>query len=424
VPGRVNLMGEHTDYNGISVLPMTIDRFVYVAACRVNGGTVQVWSPDARYAPAAFANSSAIAPSPTGAWENYCKAAVQALNQHFAVSEYPGMALAAGSTLPSAAGLSSSSALVIGCALAYLRCLDKTLDRDISRPRLASLLAEAERYVGTQGGGMDQAILLLGKDGAASKIDFFPLRLEDLPLLPNHRFVVCNTFVQARKTGAARHRYNAGPAVCRVICAMVEKYLQAHWDSGIALARLGDLWQGHLCLTHREVESLFSEIFINEHLSLAHIARFLELDEAAVRARWLGDLPEPAEGFRLRAFARHQVREYQRVEMARDALLLQDAGLFGELMDASHESCAIDYGVSCPELDMLVAAARASGALGARLTGAGLGGCTVNLVPSEALAGFTRSLDQMYYHNSLEPDRHLTVRSVMGASYLALTEVA
>jgi galactokinase len=135
-------------------------------------------------------------------------------------------------------------------------------------------------------------------------------------------------------------------------------------------------------------------------------------------------VPTPTEGLRLKARARHQVREYQRVESARDALLLGDATLFGELMNASHESCALDYGISCPELDMLVSAARAAGAVGARLTGAGFGGATVNLVPSDEVAAFCRRVDQTYYHGERSPHRHLAVTSVMGAAYTSLTDVA
>ncbi len=423
-PGRVNLIGEHTDYNGLPVLPMTIDREIVAVAVPTSDSTVHVRSLAFPNAPAEFENETRIASSPPGAWENYCKAAVQALNVHFQVDSGPGMTMALASTLPAAAGLSSSSALVVVCALAYLRCLGKKLGKDITRPQLAALLAEGEHYVGTQGGGMDHAIILLGKEGAASKIDFFPIRLEDVPLLPNHRFVVCNSFVQAAKTGAARHRYNEGPTMCRLVCAMVEKYLKDQWDEGIRVERLGDLWQGHLCLTDAEVEDLFSEIFPYEHISLSAVARFFGLGEDDVRRQWLRDCPTPAEGFRLKARARHQVREFQRVETARDALLLGDAAMFGELMNASHESCALDYGISCPELDMLVSAARAAGAMGARLTGAGFGGATINLVPADQVESFCHLLDQTYYEGVDSAHRHLTVTSVMGAGYVSLTDVA
>lgn len=424
MPGRVNLIGEHTDYNGLPVLPMTIDRTILAVACPSHDGIIRVASTDAAHLAAEFPPDRQIPTSPQGAWENYCKAAVQAINQHFHVEHGPGMSLVVGSTLPADAGLSSSSAVVIACALCYLRCLGKTLGTDITRSQLAALLAEGEHYVGTQGGGMDQAIILLGKDGAASKIDFFPLRLEDLPLFRDHVFVVCNSFVRAAKTGEARARYNEGPILCRLLAAMLEKYLRDHWDEGISVSRVGDLWLGHLCLTDHEVEDLFSEVFPYEYVSLHAIARFLAISEEDVQRKWLRDLPEPSEGFRLKARARHLLREYQRVENARDALLLGDPELFGDLMNASHESCALDYGVSCPELDMLVSAARAEGAIGARLTGAGFGGSTINLVPADRVESFCRGLDQTFYLGMTRADRQLQVTSIAGAGYIDLSDVA
>lgn len=403
---------------------MTINRHIVAVACPMSDGVAHVASTNPAYGERSFYPSYDIPPSPPGSWDNYCKAAVQALNHRFGVEQGPGFALVMDSTVPEASGLSSSTAIVIACALCYLRCLGKALGEAISRSQLAALLAEGEHYVGTQGGGMDHAIILLGKEGAASKIDFYPLRLEDLPLIRDHSFVVCNSFVRAAKTGGARAHYNVGPAMCRLMCAMVEKYLREHWDEGISLSRLGDLWMGHLCLTDREVEDLFSEVFPFEYVSLHAVARFLGLTEDEVRRRWLRDFPEPQEGFRLKARARHQLREYQRVESARDALLLGDADLFGALMNASHESCALDYGISCPELDMLVSAARAEGAVGARLTGAGFGGSTINLVPTSMVTAFCRGLDRTYYESNQPTDRHLVVESVMGAHYATVTDVA
>lgn len=424
VPGRVNLIGEHTDYNGLPVLPMTIDRHI-IAVARPNvDGLIRISSTNANCPDAEFYTTRDIPPSPPGSWENYVKAAVQALNHRFDVDNGPGMDLHVGSTLPAAAGLSSSSAVVIAAGMCYLRCLGPVLDTDLSRAQLAALLAEGEQYVGTQGGGMDQAIILLGKEGAASKIDFFPLRLEDLPLFRDYRFIVCNSFVQAAKTGAARARYNAGPTIARLLCAMLEKYLRDQWDDGISVGRLGDLWLGHLCLTDHEVEDLFSEVFPFEYVSLQAVARFLGISEDEVKKRWLRDLPEPAEGFRLKARARHLLREYQRVENARDALLMGDAAMFGDLMHDSHESCAVDYGISCPELDMLVSAARSEGAIGARLTGAGFGGSTVNLVPADRVEAFCQGLDRTFYMDTRRPDRHVPVTSAAAAGYVNVNDVA
>ncbi|MBX7254914.1 MAG: hypothetical protein K1Y02_01040 [Candidatus Hydrogenedentes bacterium] len=425
-PGRVNLIGEHVDYNGLPVLPMTIDREIRIAFAPRADSKICLREIQGNYPNAEFSNSPSIPASPRGAWENYCKAAVQGLNAKLQPGTYPGMDLLVNGTIPMAAGLSSSTALVVASALAYLGVLNVSLDNaGISRIELASLLAEAERYVGTQGGGMDQAIILLGGAGAACKINFHPLRVEQAPLFPDHDIVVCNSLVKADKSGGALHRYNEGPLSCRLIRAMVERKAQEEFGPEIEFNRLDDLWSGPLCLTNAEVEALFAQTFPREATTLAEAARFLELSVDEIRAKWLGDLPEPEGGFRLQARARHQLTEFKRVELGRDCLLAGDAAGFGDLMNASHESCRDDYRVSCDELDLLVAAGRAGGSRGSRLTGAGFGGCTVNLVPSSKTEAFYDEVKKKYYDclpQSLAPSVQdaaiLVVRPAPAAGYL------
>ncbi len=400
-PGRINLIGEHTDYNGLPVLPMTIDSDIRIAFVQRDDGRVLLRNADEAFPDREFTNGPDIAPSEPGAWENYCKAAIQGLNRHFGPARFHGMNLYMAGTIPIAAGLSSSSAVVVACALAYLAVLGKTLGRDISRLTLASVLAEAEHYVGTRGGGMDQAIILLGRQRCALKIDFFPLRVEEVPLPEGHELIVCNSLVRAKKTGNVLHRYNEGPRLCKLICALVEKQVRMNFGSEIELERLGDLWHGHLCLTHEEVKELFARAVPDATTTLEEAADALDTTPDEVRARWLDDLPEPDKGFPLRARMRHQLTECRRVEAARDAMLADDAAELGRLMNASHESCARDYQISCRELDYLVTIARESGAIGARLTGAGLGGCTVNLVPTAIHETFCDKVDQGYYRQYL-----------------------
>ncbi len=417
-PGRVNIIGEHTDYNGLPVLPMTIDRDIRIAFAPRQDALVRMRDVDVAFPLAEFANATQIQPSPGGSWENYCKAAVSGLNAHFHVKKFRGMDMLVGGSIPMSAGLSSSSALVVACALAYLRVLGKTLGADISRLELAALMAESEQYVGTRGGGMDQAIILLGQDSAACKIDFFPLRVEQAPLPRDYAFVICNSLVKAEKSGQALHRYNAGPRLCRLICAMVAKRLKAEFGPEIEIERLGDLWHGHLCLTDGEAANLFAKTFRTDTVTLAEASAELRLSPEEIRQRWLGDLHEPEQGFALKKRAHHQLTEYQRVESTRDALQAGDVEHVGRLMDASHESCATNYDISCPELDALVTIARESGALGARLTGAGFGGCTVNLVPIARLETFRASVAERYYEEYLG-QRGIAPRSVDDAIFAA-----
>jgi N-acetylgalactosamine kinase len=315
--------------------------------------------------------------------------------------------------------------LVVACSLAYLRCLGMVLERDITRLALAGLLAESEQYVGTRGGGMDQAIILLGDAGAACKIDFFPIRVERVPLPSEHAFVVCHSLVKAEKTGDALHLYNAGPCLCRLITAMVARTISRQFGADIFIDRLGDLWNGHLCLMSSEVAALFAETFPAERMRLTAAAKYLGTSVERIREHWLGGLAEPADGFALKARARHQLTEYQRVQASRAALLEGVPGNLGELMNASHDSCARDYAISCPELDTLTGIAREAGALGSRLTGAGFGGCTVSLVAEDNVDAFTKTVQARYYDDYIAKRPHLDVRQPMfvaqagpGAAYI------
>lgn len=401
-PGRVNLLGEHIDYNGLPVLPMTLSQGVYAAFAPRTGSLVRIASLNAGYPRTDFANDAEIPASPGASWENYCKAAISGLNEEFALNSKPGMDLLVWGGIPTAAGLSSSSALVVATALAYLASAGITLGPDVTRLRLAAILAQAERYVGTQGGGMDQAVILLGGEGHACKIDFDPLRVEEVPLFEDHAFAVCNSLVHAGKTGAARHRYNEGPALCRLIRAMLERQAQRAFGNEIAVSSIAELWFGPLCLLDREVKDLMEATFPSDRTTLAEASRLLDMGEDVIRLQWLGDLPEPAEGFPLRSRAQHQLTEYQRVEAGRDALTAGDVAEFGRLMNESHDSCARDYHVSCPELDRLVELGRRWGSAGSRLTGAGFGGCTIHLVPSSEAQDFIRFMKSEYYEEKEE----------------------
>ena len=172
-PGRVNLIGEHTDYNGLPVLPIAIDRDVLVAARRRDDDHVDLSNTDAAFPPRQYAVAAAIPPSPAGDWANYAKAAAEALVAELGrrgLGALPGGAFRVDGRVPLAAGLSSSSALLVACGLAHLSLAGVALPP----AELAELFARAERYVGTLSGGMDQATALLARADHALRIDFFP----------------------------------------------------------------------------------------------------------------------------------------------------------------------------------------------------------------------------------------------------------
>jgi galactokinase len=257
------------------------------------------------------------------------------------------------STVPVAAGLASSSALVIATALAAAGSNDLSPDPI----ELAELMAAAEQYVGTRGGGMDQAISAGATAGFAARVEFTPLRLEHVPVPANWRFVVAHSLVQAHKSGGAREGYNRRRAETEEARALIA---------------------GHLSLPASEVASY------RDLLERVSGREALAGGEACLH----GDL--------LKRF-RHVVTEHERVTRAEVAMRSGSLAGFGILMNGSHASLTEDYEVSIPELDELVGIARDAGAVGARLTGAGTGGCIVALCAIDNVDAVLQAIQDRFY---------------------------
>jgi galactokinase len=355
-PGRVNLIGEHTDYNGLPVLPMALRQEIRVLFSPRNDSTVRVANWEREFGLREFSISNHIPPDPPGDWANYLKASCQALSLRF--GPLNGLDALVTSNLPVASGLSSSSALVIAMGRAILKVNGLTL------PTLefAEAMARAERYTGTQGGGMDQAISAGAREGHASRIEFNPLRIFETPVPPDWRFVVAHTLVRAEKSGPAQEAYNRRTREC-------EEAL------GIIRVALGDAdWVKEGVFSYRQ---LWDRLCIQE---------LVELGEGHLT------------GTLLMRF-RHVVTEAARVYDAEQALRQEDRLTFGLLMNSSHESLRDDYEVSSRELDTLVELALECGAVGARLTGAGFGGCMVALTDPDSLGGVMEGLEEGYYRD-------------------------
>jgi len=407
-PGRVNVIGEHTDYNGYPVFPMAIDRDVVMAISPSSGETVEVVNSDSRYERRLFPARFPLGAYPQGDWGNYIKAAINGILEAEIVDRQRALGFHAvvGGTIPESAGLSSSSALVVASALAFLTSNGTTVETQT----LAELLAHAERYVGSEGGGMDQAVSLLAEPRKGLKIDFFPLRAQSVDLPMELEFVVCNSLVRAPKTESAQHAYNRRVVECRLAAALLSRALSDRRGKVQHTTLLADLSPEKLKMDEREVNAIAEQAIGEEPLSLAEISRRLQEPVDTVRARCLalksgGFLPEPRDGFLVWKRYRHVVTEARRVEAAVQALQEGNIQSFGELMNRSHASCRDDFGISCPELDALVSIARRNGALGARLTGAGFGGCTVNAVPTDRVDEFIRRVSEEYYEGYIVQTR-------------------
>jgi len=351
VPGRVNLIGDHIDYAGLPVLPMAIQRRVTTLVRPRDDRTVRLVNADARFTPRSWQLDPDASPWPAGDWGNYVKAAACHLERRFDAAR--GFDAAFGSTLPIASGLSSSSAMVIAGAL----CAATAAGLDVGALALAEELADAERYVGTRGGGMDQAVCLAAETGSALLVGFEPLEVEPTPIPHSWRFVIASSLVRAEKSSGARAEYNLRREQVEAALAEVSRALDA---------------SGGAAPTFRELLSRHSAT---------------ELIGAAERT--LAELP-------LRRF-RHVVTESDRVRRAVTALRRQDENTFGRLMVESHASLRDDFTVSHPELDAIVELALGAGAHGARLTGAGFGGSAVILADADSLDAVMGVLRERFY---------------------------
>lgn len=324
-PGRVNLIGEHIDYHGLSVLPMALERGIRLHFTPRDDHRILLENADRAFAPLDFELGPGLRRGPPGDWGNYAKAAAALAWNHFGCRR--GIEGRLESDLPSAAGLSSSSALVVALSLALLH----VADRNIPFLELAEAAAEGERFVGTAGGGMDQAASLLGRQGHALRIDFRPLAVQAIAMPSDWSVLVAHSGVEAEKSGAAQEAYNLRRSETTRGLTEVARRL------------------GRPGAAPRELLRSFA----SETL----------LDAAST-------LDEPRD-----AWVHHVLAEARRVDQAQAALAAGNLEAFGRELVASHRSLRDLYGVSHPRLDSLVETALAAGAAGARLTGAGFGGC-------------------------------------------------
>ncbi len=405
-PGRVNLIGEHTDYNGYPVLPMSIPFTVRAAASPRSDRGVVVRNTDPDFPPREFLLERDIPPAKAGDWSNYVRAAVQRLIERYG-AELGGMDVLFEGDVPSSAGLSSSSALVIASALAVL----SVNGIDCDAVELAEMMAEGERYVGTQGGGMDQAICLLGREGKAVRIDFFPLRHAYADFPEGCSILVAHSLIRAAKTENALVQYNRRPAECRLATAILNSVFQP----GTPLRRLGDLPRTDILSRFRSVGDFVEQTFPAETCSLREVSARTGESPESLTAKYLMTrggvpMPEPEDGFRIRSRVLHVLTEAERVERSCAALGEGDAEGFGRLMNESHRSCDEWYGISTPELNALVSIMTGAGALGARLTGAGFGGCAIALVRDRDLDTVKAAVRREYYGAYL-PETHPELRS-------------
>jgi len=425
-PGRVNLIGEHTDYSGLPVLPVAIDRstIVVAAASAANESEIELANADPGWPSRRFALERRIPPYPTGDWANYVKAAIQGVIDHFArrgrfsapapsVDNLRGASMVVDGRVPPAAGLSSSAALTVSTAMAFMAVNELELDPI----ETATMVARSEWYVGTRAGGMDQAASILGRRDHALFIEFDPIRVRAVKMPANAVLVVADSREPADKSGIVRAEYNRRVVECALAARILGHALKL---DGVMI--LGDVVRALPGWNAAElVGKLAAASPARLGADLKEPANILGVSQSALEAELFGQGParialDSNRPLEILKRARHVLRETERVIRAADVLAAGRLDEMGKLMNASHASLADDFECSTARLDAMVECARRGGAFGARLTGAGFGGSIVALCDNDTASAdaVIESIDRGYYAK-LDPGAPESWRAVLHA---------
>lgn len=341
-PGRVNLIGEHTDYNGGHVFPCALTIGTYAVARKRNDNKLRLYSVNFDKLGVLESTIDELKYNPQENWINYPKSMIWAMkDEGYNIDK--GFDIVYYGTIPNGAGLSSSASIEV--LTGYV--LKDMFDLDVDMTKLALLGQKAEnKYVGVNCGIMDQFIIANGKKDCAVFLDTANLQYEYAPVVLNDKkIVIMNT---NKKRGLGDSKYNERRAECEEALSELQTKLN--------IKSLGEL-------TEEEFEA-------NKEL----------IKDENRRKR-----------------AKHAVYENQRTIKAVKALEEGNLGLLGKLMVASHDSLRDDYEVTGKELDTLVSESlKQDGVIGARMTGAGFGGCAVSIVESDKVDSFIKNVGKAY----------------------------
>jgi galactokinase len=362
-PGRINLIGEHTDYNGGYVLPAAIDKAVYFAVSPREDAECHLISHDLNEV--FTVNLNELIKTETYSWANYLMGVLDEIQKELSPNSHQltalkGVNLVFGSDLPSGGGLSSSAAIENGIGFA----VNELFNLGLSRIDLLKISQRAENnFVGMKCGIMDMFASMMGKENAVIRLDCNSLKYEYFPFnAPDYRLVLCNTTV---KHALVDSEYNTRRAECEEGVAVFQKE-----DSSVKTLR-----DVKISVLRKHKNDLRPVVFMR---------------------------------------CKYVIEEISRVEKACKALKKNDLATFGKLMFQTHDGLQNEYEVSCTELDFLVKAARkfnaerqqptsqipnptyTEGVLGARMMGGGFGGCTINLVKTDAIEAFIADMKSAY----------------------------
>lgn len=338
-PGRINIIGEHTDYNNGFVLPAAIDKYIYVALSKRDDKQIQVYSKD--YKELFKTTLDKEIPSQTKDWVKYIIGVSELL--HKRTNKAQGFNMYIEGDVPLGAGLSSSAALT--CAVGF--GLNELFNSKLSRIDIAKIAQQTEHeYIGLKCGLMDQFASVMGKKNHAIKLDCKDLSYQYIPIdWSDYEILLLNSNV---KHNLASTAYNDRRAAC---------------EQGVA--------------------------WVKEHNPIVQSLRDITLAELD---KWVKEKDQ-----NVYIKCRFIIEENQRLHEACEALQANAINKLGELLFAAHWALSREYEVSCPELDFLIQAAEASESnLGARMMGGGFGGCTINILKKGSEGTFIQNVANSY----------------------------
>ncbi|XP_057656355.1 N-acetylgalactosamine kinase isoform X1 [Diorhabda carinulata] len=399
VPGRVNLIGEHIDYCGYSVCPMALDQDVLLAVSIDTDKMLHLHNTDPKFENyvCSIDNIEINIKEKVPHWYQYYLCGVKGILDILPNDvNLTGMKVVVSGNVPQSAGLSSSSALVSAAALATAH----SHKLSISKEKMANLCADCERYIGTQGGGMDQAIAFLANEGCAKHIEFNPLRSTDVTLPGRATFVIAHSLISMNK--AATADFNCRVIECRLAAQILAFKQGVDWTK---IKRLSELQQA-LSLNLSQMISLVESTLHEQLYTIDEIVTELGTSFQALEATSLTPNTKQIKTFKLRQRALHVFNEALRVKTFIEVCSRDNAEgdgfndqvlpTLGRLMSESHESLKELYECSHPQLDRLVELSK-NYTFGTRLTGAGWGGCTVSLLSPENVEKYMDFLKENYY---------------------------
>lgn len=416
-PGRVILIGEHLDYNGLPVITLATTQGTMFAGCLDSTEHIEVCHVEnSRYGPGMFRNSGtrmAVSEDEKVSlvdrnWLQYVSWGIKALVESLPMSKRTvtgGGRLLVGGNLPRAGGMSSSSSLVAGSALVAARLNRKR----IPKQEIALLAARAERDgAGTKGGAVDHITSLCGVRESALKISFTPHVVIDKVEIPDGvALFAVNSGVRAEKgfDDRVRSEFNMRAAECRIGAAILARRLKVHLCKSVTTPGqlLFQACKTSIlkCRSMSQLRTIAFEVMQNDEiLSLSEVRQELGLAEIELQNRFVmgvqGSIFEVGRRMSHVFSEAVRVEDFVRVSMDHNSAPSVRLQQFGRILNEGQTSLKEVFESSCPEVDQVVDFCRKSGAVGSRMTGAGWGGYTINLVPKDRASHFKHAVTEMY----------------------------